>query len=289
MTEKSVSSTKRSINHEGGFVDSKRNGKGRLILSDHSVYEGNFKDGKFDGYGEYKNKNFNYYGNFLSGKMHGQGKIEDLVKDSVYVGEFREDKKEGYGEEKYKDGSIYKGFWKNDLKDGKGFLIIQGNTNNFYDGEFKEDKLCGNGIYKWHDKKIYEGEWEDNEISGYGILLDGEVRHIGYFSHDHRDGYGSCFYIEQMFALLGKWEEDLIEGYAIVIPLPNGTIETDSYINNERIVELHKKEMIRDNLDEKSISEFKSSQEYQDMTQQYRNKFYPDFLRYLSKQSSNQL
>ena len=72
--------------------------------------------------------------------------------------------KEGYGEERYRDGSIYKGQFKENMKHGKGKLLLQGNGNYGYEGDFKEDKISGKGKFKWNSKKEYIGEWENNEI-----------------------------------------------------------------------------------------------------------------------------
>jgi hypothetical protein len=44
----------------GNYVNKKRNGHGKLILADQSYYEGNFKDGLFDGNGYYKTKTYIY-------------------------------------------------------------------------------------------------------------------------------------------------------------------------------------------------------------------------------------
>jgi hypothetical protein len=46
---------------------------------------------------------------------------------------------------KYKNGRTYEGFFKNDMRSGKGFeRYHNGNT---YKGEFKKGKADGKGIY----------------------------------------------------------------------------------------------------------------------------------------------
>ena len=104
----------------GEYSSNKKNGKGRLIFSDKSFYEGNFKNDDFDGYGTYKTKKYVYEGQFLSGKKNGDGKITYFLKNSEYEGQFTNDLKDGFGTEKYTDGSTYKGQFKNDLKKEKG-------------------------------------------------------------------------------------------------------------------------------------------------------------------------
>ena len=269
-------------------INNGNNQKQKIIFPDQSTYEGYLKNNKFEGYGEYKSKNYNYFGEFLSGKKHGKGKMEDFLKNSEYVGDFVNDLKEGYGEEKYRDGSIYRGEFKEDMKDGKGILLLQGNGNYGYEGEFKKDKISGKGKFKWNEKKEYIGEWDNNEICGYGILLEGKMRHVGFFSHDVKDGFGSTFYIDQNFALLGKWENDLIEGPAVLINLSENNGSEKIFRNNnnfdmgnEIIVGMCKGEIINMNLDEEDLFKFKNSKDYEDMTKLYKEKFYPYYLNYM--------
>ena len=269
------------------------NKKQKIIFPDESVYEGYLKNNEFDGYGEYKTKNYTYIGNFVNGKKQGKGKLEDYTKNIEYEGEFKNNMKNGYGEEKYRDGSIYKGQFKDDMKHGKGKLLLHGNGNYGYEGEFKNDKISGKGKFKWNDSKEYIGEWDNNEISGYGIIIEGKMRHIGYFCQDVKEGFGATFYVDQNFALLGKWENNLIEGPAILVNLSenrndnifsmnknsNNNIKLDS--NNEIIVGMCKGEIINMNLDEEDLFRFKNSKDYQEMHSLYKAKFYPDYQRYI--------
>ena len=280
--EKSLFSSPTERIYIGKYIGGQKNGQGKLLLPNESEYEGNFKNNEFDGYGEFKSKTYNYYGNFIEGKKKGKGKYEDLSKGSIYKGEFNDDQKNGYGEEKYSDGSIYKGEFKNGLKDGKGILILknENNENLVYNGEFKKDQICGKGKMKWGNKKEYFGEWENNEISGYGILLDGQVRHVGYFLHNIKEGYGASFYEDLSYALIGKWEEDLIEGPALFLPM-NKNDNDNLSIEKGNIVGMYKGEIINMNLGEEDINTFKTSDDYHELIELYKNKFFPDFLKSL--------
>ena len=253
------------------------------------------KNNEFDGYGEYKCKDYNYSGNFSKGEKKGQGKLIDFVKNCEYEGEFRNNMKNGYGVEKYRDGSIYKGEFKDDMKHGKGILLLQGNGDYGCEGEFKNDKICGKGKFKWNEKKEYIGDWDNNEICGYGIILEGKMRHIGYFCHDVKDGFGATFYVDQNFVLVGKWESDLIEGPSVLINLSdnsnneNNVFESKHNINfensNEIIVGMYKGEIINMSLNEEDLYKFKNSQDYQEMTKLYKEKLYPDYQKYLNGDS----
>ena len=275
----------------GKYIGGQKNGQGKLLLPNDTEYEGNFKNNEFDGYGVFKSKSYNYFGNYTEGKKKGKGKYEDLVKGSTYNGEFSDDQKNGYGEENYNDGSVYKGEYKNGLRDGKGILILKGKNKeiSIYKGEFKNDQINGKGRFKWPNKKEYYGEWENNEISGYGILVDEQIRHIGYFSHYKKEGYGASFYEGESYVLIGKWKDDLLEGPAIYLQLDKNNSNNNNEIINEKIVGMFKGEMISMNLCEEDINTFKNSEDYHEMTELYKNKFYPDFIKCINYNESKNI
>ena len=68
----------------GKYVNKKRNGQGKLILADQSYYEGNFKDGEFNGNGYFRTRNYTYKGQFIAGKKDGKGKLESFNTKSIY-------------------------------------------------------------------------------------------------------------------------------------------------------------------------------------------------------------
>ena len=288
--EKPVINPKNENIYLGKIADGKRNGPGKLIYPDGTQYEGNFKDNEFDGYGIYKCKLYIYKGNYISGKKNGNGQYEDLIKKSIYDGEFLDDKKNGYGIEKLSDGSIYKGDFKNDVKEGKGILILKSYKNKdndkIYTGEFKNNQICGIGEMKTNNKKDYYGEWINNEMNGYGMAHDNNVRHYGYFSHGIKEGYGASFY-EEGYVFVGKWEDDLVTGPSILMVLDNKENNADKMLEKENIVGMYKGEMIDMKLGDKDINMFKNSDEYQEMTNLFKNKFYPDYLKYIEDKNKN--
>lgn len=285
--EKSIITAPSERIYIGKYSGGQKNGKGKLLLPNESEYEGNFRNNEFDGYGVFKSKSYNYYGSYIGGKKKGKGKYEDLVNGLIYNGDFSDDQKNGYGEESYKDGSIiYKGEYKNGLRNGNGILILKGKNNetSIFSGEFKNDKINGKGTFKWPNKKEYYGEWENDEISGYGIFLDEKVRHIGYFSHFMKEGYGANFNEEESYVLIGKWKEDLLEGPSIFLSLNNNKYNE---FENEKIVGMYKGEIINMNLGEEDINNFKNSEDYQKMVDLFKNKFYPDFIKCINNKDLN--
>ena len=83
--------------YEGWFADSKANGQGRLIHSDGDVYIGQWKDDKSHGEGVY---------------IHQDG--------ARYEGEWRDDFQHGNGHETWPDGSSYQGTYQVGKKHGAG-------------------------------------------------------------------------------------------------------------------------------------------------------------------------
>ena len=254
--------------------------KKKMILSNNAVYEGSLNNNEFDGYGEYRSPSYNYFGYFSCGKKSGKGKLEDFVKKLEYSGDFKNNMKDGFGEEKYLDGSIYIGQFKQGMKNGKGNLILGGGKNYGYSGMFKDDKIWGKGKFKWNENKEYIGEWEDDEISGYGIIREGKMWHVGFFKHNLKEGFGATFYVEQNFALLGKWENDLIEGCAILINLEENNHNGNVNLDNEIIVSMTKGEITNMSLEEEEINKFKNNKDYHEVIKLYKEKFYFDYCKY---------
>lgn len=274
-----------NINNENSLKQKMK--KKKMILSNNAVYEGSLNNNEFDGYGEYRSPSYNYFGYFSCGKKSGKGKLEDFVKKLEYSGDFKNNMKDGFGEEKYLDGSIYIGQFKQGMKNGKGNLILGGGKNYGYSGMFKDDKIWGKGKFKWNENKEYIGEWEDDEISGYGIIREGKMWHVGFFKHNLKEGFGATFYVEQNFALLGKWENDLIEGCAILINLEENNHNGNVNLDNEIIVSMNKGEITNMSLEEEEINKFKNNKDYHEVIKLYKEKFYFDYCKYSNEKGES--
>lgn len=128
-----------------------KNGEGVLEYSNGDKYEGNFKEGKFDGKGKYT---------FQAG--------------DVYEGNFSQDKFSGTGKYTFANGDIYEGDFKNDLFHGKGKLKTAPAT---YEGEFKEGRMEGKGKLTQPDGDSFEGDFlADVPFRGIIKSADGKVK-----------------------------------------------------------------------------------------------------------------
>ena len=267
--------------YRGEYLNNKKHGRGRLIFDGNKgEYEGEFKSDLFDGEGTLKTDAFTYKGGFSKGKKNGKGIYREINSTYEYEGEYLNDVKNGFGRERYVDGSVYEGTFKNGLKDGQGKLILN-NGVSYYKGEFKEDKLEGFGRLFYSDSKEFAGQWKNNEIFGFGTLLDGNIRHVGYFKHDKKSGMGASFYMEEQYVLVGTWQADLCEGFAVILPLSGESTKFGGCeISGEKIIETHCGDIINMNLTSEQMSKFKKSNQYKQLLYTYNNKIYPEFLSY---------
>ena len=147
----------------GEMKNNLRNGKGKMRYSNDDkynryLYEGEWKDDLFDGYGimYWKNSDF-------------------------YQGDWKKGLKEGKGIYNFCNGDIYEGEFKNDKKEGKGIYTF--NKLNRYEGEMKNDYIEGNGIFYWENGDKYIGEFKKAKAEGKGVQfhVNGEME-MGFFS-----------------------------------------------------------------------------------------------------------
>jgi hypothetical protein len=122
--------------------------------SNGDVYEGEFNNGKLNGYGVHRTASGNIYsGMFKDGNWHGQGSLHSA--DGVkFTGNYKNNVRSGYGIEIKKDGYIEEGIW-------DGFDIVSSNTN---DSSINHDR--------------YESPPKDNDISSNILTNTKESDHI---------------------------------------------------------------------------------------------------------------
>mgnify|MGYP001144913346 CR=1 FL=1 len=195
-----------------------------------ATYEGNFKDGKYDGLG-----------------------LMFYYDKRVYHGEFKDNNYNGYGYYKWKTGQTHLGSWENGLQSGLGILknangAIQSagiwvkgklpnplNSNspsnnlkncsgNCVDGIgdiIDKDSVRFIGVFK--DKKIilgnihskdyiYYGEINNNVPNGYGQIkyINNNEYYLGYFKNGQKNGTG-IFTNKNNNKTFGSWANDVYQ------------------------------------------------------------------------------
>jgi hypothetical protein len=95
--------------YEGEFADDLYNGKGKIEFASGAIYEGDFYDNKFHGFGTYilPNNTGKYEGDWEQGKWHGAGVYTDADgvewKGDFYMGKYESPIDVDFGEIRRKE------------------------------------------------------------------------------------------------------------------------------------------------------------------------------------------
>ena len=116
------------MNKTNNYASGQLQGEGTRIWPDGSIYKGNFKDSKINGFGVWRKgmvETANIYeGEFLDEKKHGKGKFTWGATGNVYEGDFYFDQRQGFGVYTWLDGTKYEGEWLDDMQHGTGKMIF---------------------------------------------------------------------------------------------------------------------------------------------------------------------
>ena len=165
----------------GNFIRNQLNGEGEHHRKDKSIYKGQFKNGKYNGFGK-EILNINEINSFFEGiffegeKKYGKFEWTDGRK---YNGEFSCGIFHGFGKYNWGGKKYYQGNWDKGEIHGKGKFVFD--KESFYEGEFIRGKKSGKGKYFWNKNKYYDGEWKNDKQNGYGIYYDNGKKIEGYW------------------------------------------------------------------------------------------------------------
>ncbi|XP_057974759.1 uncharacterized protein LOC131162370 isoform X1 [Malania oleifera] len=162
--------------YEGEFHKGRCNGSGVYNYFVNGRYEGDWIDGRYDGYGiESWAKGSRYRGQYRQGLRHGFGVYRFYTGDS-YAGEWCNGQSHGVGVQTCSDGSCYIGEFKCGVKHGLGCYHFRNGDR--YAGEYFGDKVHGFGVYHFANGHRYEGSWHEGRKQGYGMYTfrSGETR-----------------------------------------------------------------------------------------------------------------
>ena len=186
-------------------------------------YKGEVKDGKPHGKGfiQYQNGDWRE-GNFMEGRANGFGvyySVEEKRKDS---GEYENGKRTGIGRIEL-DEEVYEGEWNDEGEHGRGILTFRAKKSDgsfVYTGE-KKDGFFVDGDFirgKWtYESGNYEeGSFDDNGcLHGIGSFYSVAHKRLdsGEYSQGDRVGKGRIEFFEKGSILEGFWDTDgIIEG-----------------------------------------------------------------------------
>ena len=216
--------------YDGEWKDDKRNGNGisypTKANSERFIHEGDFKDDKVHGYATQSNldKVICYDGEFKDGLYDGQGVLFKAIRNMdvddgkpAYSGNFQRGMRHGYGiSYDESDQMSYKGEWVGNMRVGEGIEFFAGSE--IYVGAFKEDQRHGFGREFYFDGDCkYEGEWKDGKYDGNGSLFyeddepHGDEEYVGQWKNGLAHGNGK-YYADKQLEYEGEWFEDKRHG-----------------------------------------------------------------------------
>ena len=172
-----------------------REGNGKFIYPDKREYDGEWKNDLPHGFGKFNFANTSettslYEGNWRKGKFFGQGiltykdnsKLESIFLDGVLFSEIRKMTKPS--------GNILIAKFEDNIAQGKGYEIEQ--NGNVYVGLFDElNNPSETGVKYFFEGGYYEGDIKNGELEGNGKIeySNGET-YTGEFKNSKRDGKG---------------------------------------------------------------------------------------------------
>jgi hypothetical protein len=156
-------------------------------------YQGDMKDGKRNGQGQYRYSNGDTYnGEWKNDNMHGHG-VYRYSNGDIYEGEYISGTMHGYGVYKHADGAVYSGMYRNGRMNGHG--TYRAADGDVFEGNYEEGKWNGHGTYRYKNGAVFEGEYENGSQNGHGIYryVNGDVFE-GEYKNGVRHGHGTYRY-----------------------------------------------------------------------------------------------
>ncbi|KAL9186443.1 hypothetical protein ACHAXT_005681 [Thalassiosira profunda] len=139
-----------------------------------SIYEGEWKGGKWHGSGEVTYADGAVYkGAWTAGVKHGKGTYI-FPNGDVFDGEWKEGQRSGKGTLCFANGDTYTGQWKENKYHGKGkCTFVNGRWNgDAYEGHWKNGVYHGKGTFTNASGNVLHGTWVDGVSHGKGTLKE---------------------------------------------------------------------------------------------------------------------
>jgi len=186
-------------------------------------YKGEIKDGKPHGKGIILYQNGDWReGNFVEGKVNGFGTFYSVENERKDFGEYKNGAREGKGKIEF-ENSVYEGEWNNKGAHGRGVVKIRKKNQDgvfVFTGEKKDgffvDHIFKRGKWTYENGNYEEGSFdEDYNLHGIGSYFSYKNKRLetGEYSHGERIGKGCIQWFETGSIWEGFWDDyGIIEG-----------------------------------------------------------------------------
>ena len=235
-----------------------KNGFGKLIFDDNSIFQCYFNDNKANGIGKYidKNNNEEYIGEYKNNIPNGYGIYSNILNERKCIGYFKINGINDIGiEESKEDGYIYYGEFENNQKNGVGKL--QWKEGIKYEGYFFRNQMNGYAIIKYPQKKKYKGQIKNGKMEGFGEFnWGGENKYFGNYSNDKRNGFGIFLWninkikknntlndLNNIKGYIGFWNNGNMNGVGLKIN--DGIIKYGLWRNGIKVTWIEEKQNIK--------------------------------------------
>ena len=200
--------------YDGEWKDSKFNGKGQLRHPSGEYYDGYWFNGKYNGCGTLILPNTERYdGYWKSGKKHGNGTLYFTSKDPIavkFVGNWKLDKKHGLGQLYLKNGCIVEANWNSNQPTSPVLLYLE-DSKTRYIGDINENyERNGFGvcIYSSIDERYY-GQWVNEEKQGKGFFVTSKgTEYHGNWFNGQMEGQGNLYFGNDESLITGRFSGD---------------------------------------------------------------------------------
>jgi len=158
----------------GNICNSLLNGKGKVVDSNGTTYEGFFENDSLNGTGKITFKDgTTYEGDFHNDSLNGTGKI--TFKDgTIHEGNFKNNLLNELGKITFKHGTTHEGDFYNGILNGQGKIILNNGTTrvgNFINTSFIYTKKSNkNGIFTKYDNIILQNDVKYTRTSDYNTI-----------------------------------------------------------------------------------------------------------------------
>ncbi len=180
----------RTYTADGNWVSGKLNGYAEVQYCNGSIYKGEWKEGRENGFGEktWYSGNKKYSGEWVNGERTGKGVYTDSCGVNSSIKQYKMDgnwisgKLNGYAEAYWCTGDSYKGEWQDDKYHGTGTYHSLGSIYSFigsFTGQFTNGVFPDKGVIIYDDGNRYTGSLNSKgQRNGSGVMTysNGQVK-----------------------------------------------------------------------------------------------------------------